>query len=99
MELEWLNSKIAENCMEAVLVFNEQGDILNDILDFLSSQISSLTNPTNIANAIVSMRNEKVNPANELSEMQKNSLIYTVAAKRMSSLITELKTVINMGNG
>ena len=28
MELEWLNSKIAENCIEAVLVFNEQGDIL-----------------------------------------------------------------------
>lgn len=41
----------------------EREDILNDILDFLSSQISSLTNPTNIANAIASMRNEKVNPA------------------------------------
>ena len=41
----------------------ERGDILNDILDFLSSQISSLTNPTNIANAIASMRNERVNPA------------------------------------
>ena len=38
-------------------------DILNDILDFLASQISSLTNPTNIANAISSMKNEKVNPA------------------------------------
>ena len=41
----------------------EREDILNDILDFLSSQISSLTNPTNIANAIASMRNEKINPA------------------------------------
>ena len=38
-------------------------DILNDILDFLASQISSMTNPTNIANAISSMKNEKVNPA------------------------------------
>ena len=36
-------------------------DILNDILDFLASQISSLTNPTNIANALTSMKNEKVN--------------------------------------
>ncbi len=40
----------------------EKEDILNDILDFLASQISSLTNPTNIANAISSVRKEKVNP-------------------------------------
>ena len=39
----------------------EHEDILNDILDFLASQISSLTNPTNIANALTSMKNEKVN--------------------------------------
>lgn len=39
----------------------EREDILNDILDFLSSQISSLTNPTNVSNAISSMRNEKIN--------------------------------------
>ena len=41
----------------------EREDILNDILDFLSSQISSLTNPTNISNAIAGMRGERVNPA------------------------------------
>lgn len=41
----------------------EREDILNDILDFLASQISSLTNPTNVANAITSIKNEKVNPA------------------------------------
>ncbi len=40
----------------------EREDVLNDILDFLASQISSLTNPTNIANAISSMKNEKINP-------------------------------------
>ena len=39
----------------------EREDILNDILDFLASQISSLTNPTNIANALTSMKNERVN--------------------------------------
>lgn len=39
----------------------EREDILNDILDFLASQISSLTNPTNIANTLSSMKNEKVN--------------------------------------
>ncbi len=40
----------------------EREDLLNDILDFLASQISSLTNPTNIANSIASMKKEKVNP-------------------------------------
>ena len=39
----------------------EREDILNDILDFLASQISSLTNPTNIANTLSSMKNEKIN--------------------------------------
>lgn len=39
----------------------EREDVLSDILDFLASQISSLTNPNNIANALSSMRNEKVN--------------------------------------
>lgn len=37
-------------------------DILNDILDFVASQIGSLTNPTNIANALTSMRHENINP-------------------------------------
>lgn len=41
----------------------EREDILNDILDFLASQISSLTNPTNIANALTGMKNERVNSA------------------------------------
>ena len=41
----------------------EREDILNEILDFLASQISSLSNPTNIANAISSMKKEKINSA------------------------------------
>lgn len=39
----------------------EREDILNDILDFVASQISFLTNPTNIANALTSIKKEKVN--------------------------------------
>lgn len=39
----------------------------------------------------------EVNPANELMELQKNSLLYTMATRRMSSIITEMKTVINVG--
>ncbi|MBR0373161.1 MAG: ATP-binding protein [Mogibacterium sp.] len=39
----------------------EREDLLNAILDYTASQIGSLTNPTNIANALSSMRREKVN--------------------------------------
>lgn len=38
----------------------EREDILGDILNFLASQVSSLTNPTNISNALTSMKNEKI---------------------------------------
>lgn len=41
----------------------EREDILNAILDYTASQIGSLTNPTNIANALTSMRQEKINAA------------------------------------
>ncbi len=41
----------------------EREDILNAILDFIASQIGSLTNPTNIANALTSMRREPINNA------------------------------------
>ncbi|MCC8014996.1 MAG: ATP-binding protein [Eubacterium sp.] len=41
----------------------EREDVLNAILDFAASQIGSLTNPTNISNALTSMRNEKINSA------------------------------------
>lgn len=33
----------------------------------------------------------------ELAEMQKMSLMYSVAARKMSNLITEMKTVANVG--
>lgn len=38
-----------------------------------------------------------INPADELLELQKNSLLYTMATRRMSNIITEMKTVINVG--
>ena len=45
----------------------------------------------------VSTSAEPINPANELLELQKNSLLYTMATRRMSNIITEMKTVINVG--
>lgn len=59
---DYLTSLYSELYVKDIVERNgiEREDILNDILDFLASQISSLTNPTNIANALSSMKNEKV---------------------------------------
>lgn len=38
-----------------------------------------------------------VNPANELTELQKNAILYTMATRQMSSVITQMKTAINVG--
>lgn len=61
---DYLSSLYSELYVKDIVERNniEREDILGNILDFLASQISSLTNPTNIANAISSMKNEKVNP-------------------------------------
>lgn len=60
---DYLSSLYSELYVKDIVERNgiEREDILNDILDFLASQISSLTNPTNISNALTSMKNEKVN--------------------------------------
>lgn len=60
---DYLSSLYSELYVKDIAERNgiEREDILNDILDFLASQISSPTNPTNIANALTSMKNEKVN--------------------------------------
>lgn len=62
---DYLTSLYSELYVKDIVERNgiEREDILNDLLDFLASQISSLTNPTNIANAISSIKKEKVNPA------------------------------------
>lgn len=60
---DYLSSLYSELYVTDIVERNgiEREDILNDILDFLASQISSLTNPTDIANALTSIKNEKIN--------------------------------------
>lgn len=60
---DYLSSLYSELYIKDIVERNgiEREDILNEILDFLASQISSLTNPTNIANALSSTKNEKIN--------------------------------------
>ncbi|MBQ3102279.1 hypothetical protein IJC60_04660 [bacterium] len=40
---------------------------------------------------------EAVNPAEEIADMQRNYVLYSIASKEMNSTITKLKTVINVG--
>ena len=50
------------------------------------------------ASAVISQRTyEEIRPDKELMELQQNALLYTMATRRMSNIITEMKTVINVG--
>lgn len=50
------------------------------------------------ASAIISERTyEEIRPDKELMELQNNAILYTMATRRMSNIITEMKTVINVG--
>lgn len=62
---DYLTSLFSELYVKDIVERNgiEREDILNDILDFLASQISSLTNPTNVANALTSLKKERINSA------------------------------------
>lgn len=61
----------------------EREDLLGDILDFLASQISSLTNPNNIANTLTSMRHEQVhsNLVSEYIEHITDSFLVSMARR------------------
>ena len=60
---EYLSALYNELYMKDMVERNkiEREDIFNDILDFLASQISSLTNPNKIANSLSSIRHENIN--------------------------------------
>ena len=60
----------------------------------LETQLSTKLGPSGI---IEDRRNQEIDIAEELSEIQKNSLMYTMATRRMSNIITEMKTVLNVG--
>ncbi len=63
----------------------------------LETKLSQKFGSSNLSSELVEKSGEEINPANELMELQKNSLLYTMATRRMSSLITEMRTVINVG--
>ena len=60
----------------------------------LETKLSTALGPSGI---IEDRQRHEIDIAEELTEMQKNSLLYSMAIRRMSNIITEMKTVINVG--
>lgn len=60
----------------------------------LETKLSTELGPSGV---IEDRRRQDVDIAQELTEMQKNALLYTMATRRMSNIITEMRTVINVG--
>ncbi|MDR1167350.1 MAG: flagellar basal body protein [Heliobacteriaceae bacterium] len=60
----------------------------------LETKLSQKLGPSGV---IEDRQYEEIDPAHELMEIQQNALFYTMATRRMSNIITEMKTVINVG--
>ena len=60
----------------------------------LETRLSTSLGPSGV---IEDRARQEIDMAEELAEIQKNALMYTMATRRMSNIITEMKTVINVG--
>ena len=60
----------------------------------LETKLSQRLGPS----AIIEVKSgEEIRTDKELMEIQNNAILYTMATRRMSNIITEMKTVINVG--
>ena len=60
----------------------------------LETKLSTKLGPSGI---LEEREKQDIDIAEELTEMQKNSILYTMATRRMSNIISQMKTVINVG--
>lgn len=70
------------------------GDYLNSMNSPLETKLSEALGPSGV---IEERRYEEIDPAQELMKIQQNSILYTMATRRMTNIVTEMKTVINVG--
>ena len=61
----------------------------------LETKLSALMGPSPLS---IETSSEQVNAANELSEMQKNAVLYAVATRRMTTIITQMTTAARVGS-
>ncbi|MBR6099205.1 hypothetical protein IKP85_05600 [bacterium] len=69
-------------------------DYLSSLNSPLETKLSRKLGPSAL---IEEHHQEEIRPDKELLEIQNNALIYNMATRRMSNIITEMKTVINVG--
>ena len=71
-----------------------------DFADYLGSMGSKLETDLSAKlgpSGVIEKQEEGVNVAQELARMQENSILYSMATREMSSIITQMKTVLNVG--
>lgn len=66
---------------------------LNTVNSSLETKLSQRLGPS----GIMETQEKMLSAEDELALMQKNSILYAMAAKQMTSAINEIKTVINVG--
>lgn len=70
------------------------GEYLGTMNSPLETKLSSALGPSGV---IEERQFEEINPAQELAAIQTNAMLYTMATRRMSNIVTQMKTVINVG--
>ncbi len=71
----------------------EFSQYLNSMNSPLETQLSQKMGPS----GIIQEKSEQMSPEDELAMMQQNSIMYALAIKEMTSAITQIRTVINVG--
>ena len=70
------------------------GQYLSTMNSPLETKLSEKLGPSAIG---LERSEEPVNAGNEIMQMQENSILYSMATRRMTNIVTEMKTVINVG--
>ena len=73
----------------------EFSQYLNTMNGSLETRLSQKLGPS----GVIEPREQTLSVTDELAIAQKNAMLYSVAARQMSSIVTEMKTAINVGNG
>ena len=72
----------------------EFSQYINTMKGSLETKLSQKLGPS----GVIEKREQTLSIEDELAIAQKNSMLYGAAAKHLTSIITEMKTAINVGN-
>lgn len=70
------------------------GQYLSTMNSPLETQLSEKLGPSAVT---MDYSGEPINVGNEILQLQENSILYSMATRRMTNIVTEMKTVINVG--